>query len=482
MNLITEPQKQIPVAFDVDVLVCGAGVSGVFAALAAARHGARTLLVDRFASPGGNVGPGMIAGGSFSGWNIPHMLHGPFFGLPKQFVERHAAMGGGAVPPHSRNHYLRDSNVASYVLLKMLEEEGVKLMLSTYVCDPIVDRNAVCGLFMESKSGRQAAKAHVVVDATGEADVARRAGAPIIYPDAEYHKSDLHSPTGTGIWYVIAKVDWDAYDAFSKACPDPDSECQRWGQEIFGPMPPHHLLALFKTAADNGDLCTVLDIEGVGKVAHHRDLDVLSRSEGLACRMLNFKTPWIDASTRKNLNAADGAQLSQIEAKLRMFIFEFARFFRLYVPGFEQSYLAQVAPYMGSRGGPCIDGEYTVTLKDHQEGRRFPDVLYIHDHVGDLKNAAYTAQWTDFPYRAMVPKKIDGLLAVGRNASCRPDTVLRGRTMVMHMGEAAGIAAALCATDRTPPRNLNVRRLQAALFDQGYYLGDRTRLKELGLF
>jgi len=481
MTVITEPEKQVPVAFDVDVIVAGAGVSGVFAAIAAARRRAKTLLIDRFGRPGGNIGPGLIAGGSLSGWPVPHLLHGPFFGLPKEFVERHAGAGGGSVPPYSKNHYLKDSNTATYVLLKMLEEAGVKLMLSAWACDPIVQDGRVAGVFIESKSGRQAARGQVVIDATGEADLSRRAGAPVIYPTAEYYKSDLHAPTGTGIYYVVAGVDWDAYENFKRTCPDPDEQSKRWAQDLFGPPPPPHLLPLLKKAAENGDFCSVLEIEGLGKIAHHRELDVLSREEGLACRMLNLKTPWVDARTRENLNAADGAQLSLLEAKLRIFIFELARFFRLYVPGFERCYLTYIAPFLGARGGPCIEGQYTVTLQDMQEGRKFPDVLFVHDHVGDLKNVAYTGQWTDFPYRAMVPKRPDGLLAVGRNASCRPDTLLRGRAMVMHMGEAAGTAAALSAEHGVTPRQLDVRQLQEALLDVGYYLGDTKRLRELGL-
>jgi len=118
-------------------------------------------------------------------------------------------------------------------------------------------------------------------------------------------------------------------------------------------------------------------------------------------------------------------------------------------------------------------------MEDVKAGRRFPDVLYIFDHVEP--GGAYLGKWTDFPYRAMLPKKVDGLLAVGRSASCIPDTLLRSRPMVMHMGQAGGTAAALAVKNHVTPRELNVKELQETLLDEGFYPGDRARLKELGL-
>ena len=94
--------RSVKIEREMDVIVAGAGVAGVFAALAAARMGQRTLLVDRFGSPGGNIGPGMIAGGSLSGWPIPHMLRGPFFGIPKEFIKyMHSLAAGDAIPYYS---------------------------------------------------------------------------------------------------------------------------------------------------------------------------------------------------------------------------------------------------------------------------------------------------------------------------------------------------------------------------------------------
>ena len=122
-----------------------------------------------------------------------------------------------------------------------------------------------------------------------------------------------------------------------------------------------------------------------------------------------------------------------------------------------------------------------MSREDLESGRRFPDVMYVFDHVGGLGDSAFDGNWTDLPYRSTLPKGLEGLLAAGRCASCRPDTLLRSRSMVMHMGEAVGTAAALSVEQSVSPRELSVKGLQEALLEAGYFLGDRSRLKELGL-
>jgi len=186
----------------------------------------------------------------------------------------------------------------------------------------------------------------------------------------------------------------------------------------------------------------------------------------------------------ESLDAGNGRHISALEAALRRRIsYDVYCFWRRYVPGFENASLLVIAPFLGVRGGPCIEGEYTLTMDDCRTGRRFDDVLYLY---GEFRALRWTAErgevkWVDLPYRVMVPKSIDGLLAVGRSASGQPDTLLRNRMAAKVMGQAGGAAAALCARANVTPRQLNVKSLQLALLDQGYYLGDRHRLKELQL-
>ncbi len=466
MDYVVEPEKRVPVVYDADVAVAGAGVSGVFAAIAAARHGADTVLVDRFGSVGGNIGPGFINNGHLASgrphpkapWNA-QVFPGPL-GLAREFIERHATLGGETIPPYSQPHYLKDSNIASYVMLKMLQEAGVKLILSAYVADPMMEGTLVRGLFVETKSGRQAVKASVVIDATGEADVARRAGAPMLYPKTEYHVVDGHAPTGMGLAFVVARVDWPRYEAF--LCGPPAS-----GEDV-------------KKKAPTDDDYPRAVMEGVGELKAG-----LSGLVGYGAEGLREKLVWGRASPPRveELNIADGLQISELEAKLRALIFETVQYYRKYVPGFERAYLLLIAPFLGARGGPCIEGEYTLTMDDCKAARRFDDVIYLY---GEFRALRYTCEqgeckWVDMPYRVMLPKKIGGLLAVGRSASGIPDTLLRNRLAVKHMGQVGGMAAAMAAKRGVSPKELEVKELQLALLDAGFYLGDRHRLKELGL-
>lgn len=118
----------------------------------------------------------MIAGGSLTGWPIKHIRNGPS-GLPAVFIERHAAMGGGNVPPHAASQYNRDSYIVSATALSMLEESGVDQLCSSFATDPILegdDDTTMFGVCVEKKSGRQAVKARAVIDASGDADLARK--------------------------------------------------------------------------------------------------------------------------------------------------------------------------------------------------------------------------------------------------------------------------------------------------------------------
>jgi len=452
-DLIIEPERQVPVAFNVDVVVAGGGVAGVFAALAAARNGAETVLVERFARPGGNIGPGAIVGGSLSGGHIRHLCGG-FAGIPREFIGRHVALGGGSVPdspnlgglapsPHPSD-YLKDSNIAAHVITEMLEESGVQLLSSTFVSDPVLEGSAVRGVFVENKSGRRAVRAKVVVDATGEADVAMRAGAPIIYPKDAYRDMDKHGPGGSGVYWVVGGVHGDRYRAY---------------------VAEQHLL---------GRAVRLGEISSGGLLSGRRGPERAGHQDGQY--------------------GHDGVRLAEDEIDQRRQLFEMVQGWKREIPGFENAYLLFVSPYQGSRGGPCIEGEHTVTTADLQAGRRFPDVVLIFGARGWFgplgaldwddsrsKEARVDSPWTDLPYRAMLPRSIEGMLAVGRCASGIPDTLLRARMMVMHMGQAGGTAAALAARARVTPRQLDITTLQQQLLDDGFHLGDGTRLSELGL-
>jgi len=487
MDYITEPEKKIPIACDVDVVVAGGGVAGVFAAIAAARRGVRTLLVERFGSVGGNIGPGMIAGGHLVSGRAHEKVsyectvYPRLYGIGKEFVDRYATLGGRSIPPFIEsggNNYAGDASIASYVAQQMLEENGVRLMLSTAVGDPIMEGNEVQGLFVENKSGRQAVKAGVVIDATGDADVAKRAGAPMLYPQTAYHELDGHAPTGMGLQYWVGGIDWERYEAAVKE--GVSAADGNWAEEELGEGRGEklgNLLPFVRRAHEKGDYVAdqkvALDGKEVGLTA--------GRIGRIGVAGLGHAR--VAPERVEELDAGSGSHISALEARMRALAFENWYFWKNYVPGFEDSSLLFIAPFLGSRGGPCIEGDYTLTMDDCRLGKRFDDVIYVY---GEFRALRYTADrgkplWVDVPYRVMLPKGIEGLMAVGRSASGKPDTLLRNRMAVKVMGEAGGIAAALAVEKGIAPRALDIGELQRALLDTGFHLGDRKRLVELGL-
>lgn len=479
---VKEPSKHIPVAYDVGVAVVGGGVSGVFAALASARFGASTVIIDRFGSLGGNIGPGMCPPGAglFSTppkEGVPkEYIYGGTTGIPREFAERYRDLGGGASPLR-KIHHLRDPNIASYVVMKMMKETGVELMLSTYAADPIMVADTVCGVFVENKSGRQAVKAGVVIDATGEADVARRAGIPVLHPKASYFKLDGHAPSGVGMWAFAGGVDWNRYDTYVKGHKESSKDDITWSKENLIWTYPPHILPYLRKAWESGEYRALKDIDGLAKVRSWEP-KIRYDEEGIAGYKIQLDRPHGD------VNVADGLHISKLEVGVRSFIFETVQFWKHYVPGFENAYLLCVAPFLGNRGGPCIEGEYVLTTDDCRAGRRFDDVIYMYGEARALRHTFKEegkCKWTDVPYRVMVPKRLDGLLAVGRSASCIPDTLLRNRVAVMHMGQAGGMAAAWAVESEVSPRALDVKELQKRLLEAGFYLGDGDRLSELGL-
>ena len=486
MEYVVEPEKRVPVVYDVDVCVVGAGVSGVFAAIAAARNGARTVVIDRFGSVGGNVGPGMIVNGQMLPGS-PHpdvpftkTVYPGLFGLAEEFINRYAALGGGLLQPFTKGaNFSRGASVASYLLQEMLEESGASILLSTFVADPIKEGDRVCGVFVENKSGRAAVRAKVVIDATGEADVARRAGAPILLPKNEYTAIDGHAPTGMGTYYVVGGIAWDRFRSAQKGNEATEDDIA-WGTKTIGAAltkAHSYVLPYLRKAVEAGEYEPVAKVMINGKSISVQGGGV-GQFEGN-----ELGHGQVQVERTEEVDAGDGLHMSALGAAVQAYAFEKVQFFSRYVPGFENAYLITVAPFLGSRGGPCIEREYTLTMEDCVAGRRFDDVIYLYGEFRALRKTAEAGapKWVDVPYRVLVPQGVDGLLATGRSASCIPDTLLRNRLAVKVMGEACGIAASMCAAKGVEPRKLEVRELQNALLDAGFYLGDRARLKELSL-
>ncbi len=479
MNFIIEPEKKVPVVYDVDVAVAGGGIAGMMAALAAARNGVKTLVIDRFGSLGGNMGPGLWAGGSLhlaltssEGDDDSALVNvRGMGGIPEELEKRVLAWRLDEsqlaedeekqfnVPGRRLgSDYFIDSESVSYVAFKMMEEESVEMMLSTFAVDPIMEGDKIVGLFVENKSGRQAVLAKIVVDATGDADVAKRAGASTKWSGGN---------PGIGLFYALGNVDWECFQEAMEKQGELSAVDQKWMEEVMNVELEYsthgldNLVPYARKAWENSGYKLVQRIDGYGRIVTRP-----------------FKTPQHGlvrsrAETNGKLDPGDGMQISILERRVREYIFETVQFFKEYLPGFSNCYLHTIAPYLGARGGRWIDAEYPISGDDVKASRRFDDVMYIY-----YDGRAGTA--TEIPYRVLIPKKVDGLIATGRSAVPRSPN-FRVRYSMLLIGQAAGIAAALCVKNGVEPRNLDAKQLQQILVQWGCPLGDEARLAELSL-
>lgn len=427
----TEQPKEIPVYDQVDVLVLGAGPAGVGAALSAARQGAKTLLVEQMGDVGGIATSGLMShwtgntrGGIYEeilnrSADLPDSADYGFNGSPRQIIN----------PEHLKT-----------ALLEMLQEAGVDLLLYTFVCLPIMEEKRVKGVIVENKSGRQAIFAKIVIDCTGDGDIAARAG-------AAYRKGreEDGAMQPVSLMFKIGGVDYTKAvfpGKFEDYIQIPKGEIHALRKQNL-PFPAGHVL-LYRTS-----------LPGV-----------------VTCNMTNCIG--IDGTSTKDLVKATLECRRQLAPILD--------FLRNFVPGYENCYLLSTASLIGVRETRHFEGLATITEEDIRSARVFPDwaVTYasfnfdVHNMTGNGLDAtgaqdAFAATYYTIPYGCLVPREIDGLLLAGRNISGTHMAHANYRVMPIcaNMGQAAGIAAALCVQEGVRPRDVDVKVLQKRLLENG---------------
>ena len=452
--------REIPVCAEVDVTVAGAGIAGVAAAIAAAREGARVVLVDRFGSLGGNMGPGMFSGG------VLHLaLQFPLGvqrleGIPGEIINRCEGYGGGQLG----HNYFKDSQAVSYVLFKMMQECGVRVMLNAHAADPLIERGAVTGLIVENRSGTQVVKTRILIDSTGDAETAARAGCPV---------DQGQSFVAPGMYFAIGNVDGDKYGAWLAESDVPEEDV-RWAENIAAQLEAPRVTrvvpfySLYRKAWYLGEYQFIKRIGEIATVCP--DHGFYRVTDGFVGAQLGLRGP--------DLRSGSADMMTELEIGCRTYIYETALFMRRHVPGFENSYLFTVSPFFHARGGRAILGQAVVTERDEASGRNFDDVIFR--SFGKVKPKRGEDGY-DFPYRQLLPKGVRGLLAAGRSAILQPP-YNRNRWKCLVMGQAAGIAAAMAVREDTSPDKIAVRELQRTLtFKYRSPVGSPKRLQSLGL-
>ncbi len=433
MNSITEPQKQIPVAAEVDVLVVGAGPAGFSAAVCAAREGAKTMLIEQTGDVGGVATTGLMS----------HWTGNTQGGFYEEILDR-SAEAGGDWDTAEFNGGLRqviNPERLKTIMLQMLDEAGVKLCLYTFSSEAIVENDRIKGVIVQSKAGRQAILAKVIIDATGDGDIAASAGVP--YQKGRETDGKMQPMS---LMFKVAGVDVERGvfpGGFEETFQIPKGDIQTLGREHI-PSPAGHVL-LYKTT-----------LPGV-----------------VTCNMTNCID--VDGTNPDDLTHATCVCRNQIDP--------IVAFLREYVPGFENCYLISSASVIGVRETRHFKGEACITEQDIRDARVFEDWAVtrvsfnfdIHnltgnglDETGEQKHFKQKKGYT-IPYGCLVPVKIDGLLLAGRDISGTHMAHSNFRVMPIcaNMGQAAGIAAAMCVKQNIQPRVLNVKRLQNRLMEQG---------------
>ena len=446
---------EVPVEDEVDVQVVGGGPAGLAAAIAAARNGARTRLVERYGFLGGNLTAGLVGPcmTSYSLDGTQQLIRGVF----DEFVRRMERVGGALHPSRTSAGdeysgfivYGHDKvtpfepEAAKAVAFEMCEEAGVSLRLHSFVADAVVHSGRVSGVVAAGKGGLAMLPARLTVDCSADGDVAAAAGVPV-----EYGRESDGLVQPMTVFFRVGGVDDERVVEYVRSHPDdrrPYESIVTAGREA-GTFPaPRRGVGMYKTLRP-----------GVWRINTTR---VLHR------------------------NGTDVADLTAAEIAGRDQVHRLVAFFRENLPGFERCDLLDTATTVGVRESRRIVGEYRLTLADLQSGRHFDDVIAlcaypvdIHDPTGSgggVDESAGTANVYEIPYRSLVPRDVDGLLVAGRCVSASHEALAAIRVMppAFAMGEAAGTAAALAVRDGVAPRALDVPTLQQALLGQGAYLG-----------
>ena len=407
-----------------DVVVIGGGTGGFAAAIAAARSGAKTLLVERYGFLGGMATAGLV--NPFMSFHIKGV---PIIGgILQELIERLKAMNA-----YDEKNRSFDPEVMKYVMDSMIVEAGVDLLLHTTFIDSVVHKNTIIGVILHNKSGIYVVSAEIFVDGTGDGDVAVSAGAPY---EKGRKEDGLMQPMTLN--FDLAGVDEEKM---------PSRE---------------EINRAYKEAKERGEItCPREDV-----------LWFYTVRRGI----IHFNTTrvvMVDGTKVEDLTRAE------IEGRRQMF--EIVDWLKRTFKAFKNAYIVRSGVQIGVRETRRIIGEYVLTAEDILKARKFPDPICRGNYPIDIHNPKGEGtilkfpppgDYYEIPYRCIVPLKVDNLLIGSRCISATHEAYSAVRIMpiVMAIGQAAGTAAALCAKLNIRPRDLEYEILRDHLKDQGAIL------------
>jgi len=441
-----------------DVVVVGAGAAGVTAAIAAARNGAKTLLIER---------SGFLGGISAT---LPWIgFHDPQYrqivkGLPYEIVQRLQRADAASeftLDIKCSSVISVDTHYWKCLAIEMAREAGVTLMLHTLVVDTLRDGDRISGIVVEHKSGRQIILADVVIDCSGDGDVAARGG--VSWEKGRTADGLVQAPT------LVFKLGGIDRDAFIAGCKDREIMYREW----LAPYP-----ELWEKQMRRIEAMQVIITGGYANLVEAArqagELDIpQSRIVGVK---VHRPDEFLVVMTRVlGLDPTDVESMTEAYERVYMQIPPLVTFFRKWVPGFADSHLREIAPMLGVRESRRIVGDYVLNADDLVSGREFDDVVALGGYHIDIHRPSGTwvesknVQTYDIPYRCLIARDVEGLMMAGKCISATHEGIASTRVVpiCMAQGQAAGTAAALAVKEKRSPREIDIRRLQTTLIEQG---------------
>lgn len=443
LGFVQEAARRIPVYHRCDVLVVGGGPSGTAAAVAAARAGASVALLERYNHLGGLSTGGLVIWiDRMSDWEGKLVIRGfaeeVFERLPPDAVAGPERVDWGSQAPDKAAHWAQRTAAYHGIVtwsptidperLKLLGqdmvlERGVKLIYHAWAAEPLLAEGRVTGVAFESKEGRMAVQAQVVIDATGDGDLFARAGAAY---DNDIEAADVHHCMNTA--WLFGGVDMNRWIDFKAGQPQAFADFMARGREACG---------LFERPF----------------VSWRNDIAL-------------FMGP-----RQTGYSALDVDDLTAVEVRSHRAMAQHLDFFRRHAPGFEDAYMVLSAPQIGVRHARRLKGVGAVLRSQWPAGVALPDEVAVSPAVSPkFPNISV-------PYGALVPERLDGLLACGRHVSCDRHShgFMREIPQCWLTGQAAGVAAALAVAAKVQPRAVDIEALQQTLLSQGAHLRPLAR-------
>jgi len=428
--LVSEPARNTTVVDSFDVIVAGGGPAGVIAAIAAARGGARTLLIERYGFVGGMSTSALVT--PISEFRVAGEQH--IGGIPLELMQRAAELGGAEIDRDSGNWPVNDE-ILKLAAQRMLLESGVTLLFHTWFSDVVVDDGKVSHIVVQNKAGRTAYACEVVIDCTGDADVVRAAGLPTT-------KGDVLQPAT--LWFQLGGVDTDALQYL-------------FGDAVDGILPVSESIR-----------ARLAELHVAGEVPL-------------------FGGPWINRFfhdgfvsinvLREPTDASDPERFTVTETSLREKMHTLIDTLRREFPEFRDAWLAKSGIQTGVRETHHIVGLYELTQDDIVHPKAFPDTIAKGAHTIDIHHSDSIDQ-NEFvllrrpynvPFRSLVPKGSVNVVTAGRCLCADGPGFGSVRVMAtcMAMGQGAGAAAALSISHSTSIAELDFALLRASLIEQG---------------